>query len=117
MVCIVWTYVIELSIILIASDDNPDASESFFLKCGRQEDSAACSMDESCLVGLAETEAVCCEEEIKVQKLIVWLSVHTMVDLANQAELLFLLPDPSQLFAIPIPGWRKEGMHRRRMIS
>ena len=63
--CLDVPAVIEFSIILIASGDNPDTSESFFLKCDRQ-DSAACSMDESCLVGMAEKEAVCCEEEIEV---------------------------------------------------
>ena len=49
----------ELSIILMASCDSPDVSESFFLKCGRQEGPAASSMDDAFQAGLVVSEAFC----------------------------------------------------------
>ena len=55
----------ELSIILMASFDNPDVSESFFLKCGRQEGPVASSMGDVFQAGLVVSEAFCYEEVIE----------------------------------------------------
>jgi len=52
----------ELSIILMASCDNPDVAESVFLKCGRQEGPAASSMGDVCRASLVASEGFCDEE-------------------------------------------------------
>ena len=52
----------ELSIILMASCDNPGVSESFFLRCGRPAGPAASSMGDVFPAGLEVSEAFCYEE-------------------------------------------------------
>ena len=59
----------ELSIIMTASGNNPDISQIFFQKCGKQQGSAVCSMDDAFLAGFVMTVAVCCAEGTEVQKL------------------------------------------------
>ena len=52
----------KLSIILMASCDNPVVSENFLLNCGRQEGPAASSMGDIFPAGLVVSEAFCFKE-------------------------------------------------------